>query len=130
MTFRNRIHKHVELHYSFGLHTKEHNYGLSADESSANLQVFNLGSQLKDWKNRVVLKEYTQRAERNFWGYKYYGSEYDEIIFTHQLFVIVTHQPSCGTSALSVSLQNLLLSDIEGTICCKCLFGLFRCLKV
>ncbi len=75
MAFRNRIHKHVELHYSFGLHTKKTNYGLSADESSANLPMFNLGNQLKEWENGSAQRINTLGTERNLCSYKYYGSE-------------------------------------------------------
>lgn len=65
----------MKLHYSFGLLTKEHNYGLSADESSANLPMFNLGNQLKERENGSAQRISTKRAERNVCSYKYYGSE-------------------------------------------------------
>lgn len=87
MTFRNRIHKNVELHYSFGLHTKEHNYGLSADKSSVNMPVFNLGNQLKERENCSAQRINTRRAERNIMAL-------NKISFTQQLFVILTHRPS------------------------------------
>ncbi len=58
MAFRNRIHKHVELHYSFGLHTKKQIMAYLQMRVQQTCQCLTLGI---NWKSErtVALKEQT-----------------------------------------------------------------------